>query len=113
MPAWRPDWADVSFDFGAAADAVRALLGAAATIDATTDARVRLAAEAQQDWVGRARDTFDEELRRHVRAAADLASACRSAAAAIEAAAHDARVEQRRRGLDREDWRAQVRAGVS
>lgn len=104
MPSWSPEWADVSFDAVAASAAIAALRAAASTIDTTTDARVRTAAEAQRDWVGRTRATFDDELRRHVRTAADLASACRSAAASIEAAVADAGAEQRRRELDRERW---------
>lgn len=111
MPSWSPEWANVSFDFSAASAAASALRAAATTIDSTTDARVRTAAEAQRDWVGRARSIFDEELRRHVRSAADLASACRSAATVIEAAADHARVEQRRRELDRERWHGEQAAG--
>lgn len=104
MPSWSPEWADVSFDAAGAEATVAALRTAAVTVDATTEARVRLAREAQRDWAGRARVTFDDELRRHVRAAADLAGACRAAAAAIEAASDEARIEQRRRERDRERW---------
>ena len=104
MPSWRPEWADVSFDFVAASAAVSALRAAASTIDATTEARLRAAADAQRDWAGRARVRFDDELARQVRAAADLAAACRAAAAAIERAADDARIEQRRREHNRARW---------
>ena len=58
---------------------------------------VRLAADAQREWLGRARDIFDTELARMVREAADLAAALRSSARAIEAAVHEARLEQARR----------------
>jgi uncharacterized protein YukE len=104
MPTWQPNWSDVSFDHAAAQQAIAALRSMATLLDTTTDARVRLAAEAQRDWAGRSRIAFDAELARTTRQAADLAAACRAAAASIEAAAEDARIEQRRRDLDRERW---------
>ena len=77
---------DVAFDHAEASAAVEALRSTARLLDRQTDARVRLAATAQRDWRGRARATFDGELRRLTREAADLSDACRRAAAAIEAA---------------------------
>lgn len=109
MPSWRPDWVDVDFDHAAAAAAVTALRSTARLVDTQADARVRLAATAQAEWRGRARVVFDAELRRMSREAADLADGCRRAAAAIEAAADEARVEQRRRVDDRERWRDELR----
>ena len=88
---------DLVFDARAASAAALALRAAASTIEATTDARRRVATEAQRDWVGPARCVFDDELRRHVVAASALASACRSAALAIEAASEHADAERRRR----------------
>ena len=87
----------VDFDHAKASAAVEALRSTARLLDRQTDNRVRLAATAQREWRGRARVTFDGELRRMTREAADLADACRRAAAAVEAAADDARVEERRR----------------
>ena len=109
MPSWRPNWEDVSFDHGLAASAAAALRSTAGLLDRQADARVRVAATAQRSWRGRARVTFDVELRRMVREAADLADACRRAAAAIEAAADEALVEQRRREDARDRWRDERR----
>ncbi|MEA3075956.1 MAG: hypothetical protein QOF60_864 [Actinomycetota bacterium] len=79
------------FDFARAEAAVAALRSTADLIDRQTDARVRLAADAKQEWRGRSRDVFDLELSRIAREAADLAAALRSAARSIEATAVDAR----------------------
>ena len=108
MPTWQPNWTDVHFDFGRADAAVTALRATADLLDRQTDQRVRLAAVAQQQWQGRARTTFDGELARLVRVAADLVAALRAAARTIEAAAADARLEQARRVDDRQRWRQEA-----
>ena len=109
MPDWQPNWTDVRFDFARADAAISALRSTADLLDRQTDARVRLAADAQREWRGRARDTFDVELARIVRQAADLAAALRSSARSIEAAAHEARLEQARRVDARQHWRDELR----
>jgi hypothetical protein len=70
---------------------IRSLLQTADVLEATTRARLRLAADAQHDWTGRTRATFDDELARHVRRALDLADACRRAASAVAAAESESR----------------------
>jgi uncharacterized protein YukE len=109
MPAWQPNWTDVRFDFGRAEAAVAALRSTADLLDRQTDARVRFAADAQREWRGPSRDAFDVQLARMVREAADLAAALRSSARAIEAAAHEARLEQARRVDARQRWRDEQR----
>ena len=109
MPSWQPEWSDVDFDHAKAQAAVEALRATASLLDTQTDARVRLAAEAQREWRGAARRTFDDELRRLVREAADLTDACRRAAAAIEGAAAEAGLEQRRRVERRRRWHEELR----
>jgi uncharacterized protein YukE len=108
MPDWQPNWTDVRFDFARAEAAVAALRSTADLLNRQTDARVRLAADAQLAWRGRARDAFDVELARIVREAADLAAALRSAARSFEAAADDARLDQAHRLDARARWRREA-----
>jgi len=72
------------------------LRAVAGLLDRQGDARARLAATARQEWRGAARETFDVEIARLAREAADLSGALRSAARVIEVAIADAIAEQRR-----------------
>ena len=110
MPAWQPNWSDVRFDHMLAEAAVDELRRCAFLLDRQTERRAALARTAQQQWRGRARERFDDELARMIRQGADLVHALRRAAAAIERAADDARVEQRRREDDRTRWWDEKRA---
>ena len=112
MPSWQPNWSDVRFDHAQARHAIDQLRACAALLDSQTERRVILARRAQEEWRGRAREQFDEELRGIVSRAADLVDSMRSLAAYIEQAALDAAAEQRRREAARERWRAENRAEI-
>lgn len=104
MPSWQPNWSDVRFDHAQAELAIAALDRCASLLDAQTDRRVALAASAQREWRGRAREVFDDELARMLRQASSLVAAMRALGANLERAAEEARVEQRRRVEGRARW---------
>jgi hypothetical protein len=57
---------------------------AAAQLEAEAAGRLRLAAQALATWTGPRADVYADELRRRSREAADLAAACRRAAATVD-----------------------------
>ena len=105
MPNWQPNWNNVHWDWGAADEAVNALRRAADLLDRSVQERLSVAREAQQEWRGRYRDQFDEELARIVARARDLAAQFREAAGRIAAASQRAYEEQRHREAERDRWR--------
>lgn len=109
MPTWQPIWTDVRFDHAKAADAAFELRRCASLLERQTDQRMRLAATAQREWRGRARDQFDDELARISVRATWLAEGLRRLASSIDEAADDARLEQRRRESDRARWHDEQR----
>ncbi|MGH8905537.1 MAG: WXG100 family type VII secretion target [Egibacteraceae bacterium] len=103
-----PNWENVTFDYGLAAEAAAECRGSAQVIDAVLDGLARQAPGAQADWTGRLADDFaTEEPRTRAdleRVMADLSTL----ADLIDAACDAARCEQRRREASRE-WGEQRR----
>ena len=105
MPNWQPNWNDVRWNWGAAAAASNALRRAAGQLDQTTDVRASVAGEAQQEWRGHHRETFDVDLRGVTVSFRSLAEEMRAAANRIDAASDRARAEQNHRERERDRWR--------
>lgn len=109
MPDWQPNWEDVSFDHGLAAEAAAACRAAAGTAEEVTSAMAAAAPGAQADWKGdMAREFAAEEpvIREDLgQVEADL----EALAQRIEAAAEEARADQRRREDDRARWQEEKR----
>lgn len=109
MPSWTPDWTNVQFDHAKAQRAADELRRCATMLDDQTDHRVRLARIAQNEWRGRSRERFDDELARITTRAAWLVASLRALAADIERSADIARVDQHRRERDRARWHEERR----
>jgi uncharacterized protein YukE len=109
MPSWQPNWNNVTWDYGAANDAVRELRRAADLLDETRDQRRRAADKARQEWRGRYRDEFDRDLDEMLRRASELAEQMRNKARQIEDASNRARDQQRFRESERARWEAERR----
>jgi membrane-bound lytic murein transglycosylase len=105
MPNWEPNWHDVKWDHGAAAEAAHALESAAASLDESAHRRRQVADQAREEWRGRKREEFDMQLDKMLRRAAELAAEFRAKASEICRADQRAFEEQRRRELERERWR--------
>lgn len=104
MPNWQPNRNPVRWDWGAASEAVAALERAAARIEETLHERLRLAAEAQQEWRGRYRDQFDGDLERIKTRARQLISEYRAKAWEIRSASERALQEKHRREAEIARW---------
>jgi len=92
---------NVVWNWGAANDAMSALRRAADLLDRTADERQYKAREATAEWRGAHRDRFDDELRRILQRARDLAAEYRNTANRIAQASQHARDEQNRREEER------------
>ena len=105
-----PNWRDVVWDWGAAAEAEHALRHAADLLDGTAEERSYRSRAATAEWRGVFRDRFDVELRTLLRHAHDLAAEFRDLASRIASASEGARAEQRHRERERERWRREKEA---
>ena len=104
MPAWQPNWEDVRFDHAGAQEAALECDACAAFLDGRHVALGPAIAAARVEWRGVHRQRFDDETATLDRESDVLADELRLTAARIRAEADAARVEQRRRELDRERW---------
>ena len=104
MPSWQPDWNDVRFDHGAADAAVVELEASADLLVETGASLHRSASVAQEEWRGRYRERFDDELIDLDHRREGLLWNLRADAARIRDAAERARLEQRRREAERSRW---------
>ena len=73
-------------------------------LDETARQREGLAAEAQAEWNGRYRESFDPELMNVLQTARRLADQLRTKAQNIDYASENVREEQRQRERERERW---------
>lgn len=104
MPGWQPSWHDVAFDHAAAADAAEQCRETARRIDEVLAALGAARPAVTASWAGRLVGEFEAE---ESAVAGDLELVRAEAlalAASIDAAADDARAEQRRREADRDRW---------
>lgn len=111
-PHDRPDYTDVHWDHGVAAQAIGALRHAADELERAVADSTRVADAATMLWLGAHRVAFDLRRRALDGEAARLAADCRAAAGSIAAADQRARAEQARRERERAEWerREQERA---
>ena len=107
MPGWQPNWTDVRFDHGAAAQAIVELEATARVLVETGGDLARSADIAQQEWRGRYRQRFDDERAALERERESLIGGLRADADRIRQAAEAATYEQRRREDDRGRWRTE------
>ena len=110
MPNWEPNRARVEWDHGAAEAAIAALLRAADELLSTTVQRERVAREAQVEWRGRYRESFDGQFQQMVSRAHELEAKYRDAANQIARASQRAGEEQRRREEEIARWEAEKAA---
>lgn len=106
----QPNWHDVRFNHRAAQEAVAQCRSAADALRRANQQRNELAASAREDWRGRLRNGFDDDLPALTSGAAALAGLLDTLARAIEAAAQAAVQEQRAREDQRQRWREQQAA---
>lgn len=109
VPNWYPNRNPVQWDWGAADAAMHALRQAADKLDESATTRTRLAGEAQAEWRGRHRETFDEQLHKLVSQARLLASEFRSMADRISYASHQAYDEKLHRESEVRRWENEKR----
>lgn len=104
MPGWQPNWHDVAFDHAAATDAAAACRETARRIADVLAAMGDARAAVTADWAGRLVGEFEGE---EAAVAGDLElvrSEALALAQRIDAAADDARAEQRHREAERDRW---------
>lgn len=109
MPNWYPNRNPVEWDWGAADAAMHVLRQAADKLDDSANNRERYAVEAQREWRGRYRLQFDEELRRLVTQARELAAEFRALADRIGYASQRAYEEKRHREAEIRRWEHEKR----
>jgi hypothetical protein len=111
MSRWdEPNYEDVRWDHGAAAEVIGALRRTAAEVEQAVAEGEHLASAALKLWLGS--HAIEFALRRGTLSTQgrDLAADCRAAAAAVAAADERARAEQARREREREEWERRERA---
>lgn len=99
-----PNYTDVVWDHGAAANAAAALNRAAYEVEQAAADGMAVSQLARVAWFGSHRANFDLRREYLVSQSRALAADCRTAAAAIMAADQRAREEQARREREREEW---------
>lgn len=104
MPSWQPIWEDVSFDFVAAEDAIAECHSCARYLDERSAVLGPPIQAAREQWRGRFRNEFDDEIAELEREAASAAAELRFVAAQIQGDCVEAREEQRRREAMRQQW---------
>ena len=109
MPDWNPNWDDVRWNASAAGSAAHALDVAASKLDEGLSRRSRYAKEAQAEWRGLHRDTFDEALRRMQLRSNELVAEYRRVVQRLRSATAAAQAEQRHREAERVRWREEKR----
>lgn len=107
MPNWQPIWEDVSFDYVAAEDAIAECQSCARYLDERSLVLGPSIQSAREQWRGRFRDEFDDEIADLEREASAAAADLRSAAVHIQHDIDEARDEQRRREAMRQQWWAE------
>lgn len=110
MPDWEPNWQDVRWNHGVAAETAAALQRSAEALEQTAAERTRAVMALLSDWQGTYRMQNDEQLRQVEARDRDLAAALRRAAARVLDADRRARIEQARREREREEWEREARS---
>ena len=105
MPDWQPNWEDVAFDHGRAAEAAAACREAARTVDHVRSGMATAAPGALADWRGELATDFGEEEPVVRSDLGQVEEDLEALAKRIETAAVEARAEQRRREDSSERWR--------
>lgn len=110
MPGWRPEWADVAFDHGAAAHAAAACRSAARRTSTVRDELTHQARAVTATWEGLGRAAFTTDVDGAQQVLDALADEMLRLAARIDLASDQATLEQRRREAERERWRREKAA---
>lgn len=107
MPDWTPP-PDVVFDHAAATELINAAVAAMSDIGVAADLVRHPQEEALAEWIGAARDRYDDRRRRHESAIARILDGLAELSTSVMAAAAWAADEQARRDTLQRQWFAEA-----